>query len=327
MTVLPDQSSGETIQSARWNVLLNKIQKGTDTDVIIASTVADGGNKPNLTLVQNDVTNNPQIILLTNAGTGASIDDGTASWSADFKLAGFAEISATVLTDGAFSVNAGAVTGMTTASMSGALTNTLAIGSAPFVITSTTKVSNLHVARATLADTVTIADESADTTCYINYVTAATGDLAIKTGTNLIFNSSTGQLEATILTNGTVTITGADITGVANMEVTETITFDLEYDNGNSGAADTVDWGKGNKQKSTMTDDCTYTFTAPDGPCNVMLKLIQDGTETRVPTWPGTVKWPGGTEPTWSTAASAVDMISFYYDGTNYYGSAAIAMA
>ena len=40
--------------------------------------------------------------------------------------------------------------------------------------------------------------------------------------------------------------------------------FDAEFDNGNSSTADTIDWGVGNKQKSTLTGNCTYTFTAPD---------------------------------------------------------------
>tara|TARA_R100000773_G_scaffold11717_1_gene10829 strand:- start:1505 stop:2548 length:1044 start_codon:yes stop_codon:yes gene_type:complete len=42
--------------------------------------------------------------------------------------------------------------------------------------------------------TVTVADESSDTTCFPLFVTAATGDLAPKTGSNLSFNSSTGEL-------------------------------------------------------------------------------------------------------------------------------------
>lgn len=46
---------------------------------------------------------------------------------------------------------------------------------------------------------ITIADESSDTTCFPLFVTAATGDLAPKSGSNLTFNSSTGELESTIL--------------------------------------------------------------------------------------------------------------------------------
>jgi hypothetical protein len=41
---------------------------------------------------------------------------------------------------------------------------------------------------------ITVADESSDTTCFPLFATAATGDLAPKTGSNLAFNSSTGEL-------------------------------------------------------------------------------------------------------------------------------------
>jgi len=48
---------------------------------------------------------------------------------------------------------------------------------------------------------ITVADESSDTTCFPLFVTAATGDLAPKTGSNLAFNSSTGDLTV----NGSLT--------------------------------------------------------------------------------------------------------------------------
>jgi len=47
---------------------------------------------------------------------------------------------------------------------------------------------------------ITVADESADTTCFPAFFTAATGDLGPKTGSNLTFNSSTGDLGATLFT-------------------------------------------------------------------------------------------------------------------------------
>jgi len=93
-----------------------------------------------------------------------------------------------------------------------------------------------------------------------------------------------------------------------------------EVDNGNSGTADTIVWNDGNFQKSTLTGNCTYTFTAPTNKGRYQLVLVQDATGGRTVTWPASVKWPGGTAPTLSTAANSIDIISFYYDGTNYYG-------
>ena len=54
------------------------------------------------------------------------------------------------------------------------------------------------------AATVTVADESSDTTCFPLFATAATGSLAPKTGTNLAFNSATGQLTQTGASSGDI---------------------------------------------------------------------------------------------------------------------------
>ncbi len=44
--------------------------------------------------------------------------------------------------------------------------------------------------------TITVADESADTSCYPLFTTSDVGNLAPKTGSNFLFNSSSGQIEA-----------------------------------------------------------------------------------------------------------------------------------
>jgi hypothetical protein len=106
-----------------------------------------------------------------------------------------------------------------------------------------------------------------------------------------------------------------------NVKNVKTTTFNQEFDNGNSGAAATVDFTVAQKQKITLTANCTFTFTAPNGPGNFVLRLIQDGTGSRTATWPATVKWVGAAAPVLSTAAAAVDIISIYYNGTNYYAS------
>jgi hypothetical protein len=100
--------------------------------------------------------------------------------------------------------------------------------------------------------------------------------------------------------------------------------FGVEDDNGNSGAAKTIDWGNGNKQKITLTDNCDLTFTNPSGSSNLILKVIQDGTGSRTVTWDADVLWPSGTAPTLTTDADAIDIIAFYFDGTNYFGQSSL---
>lgn len=90
----------------------------------------------------------------------------------------------------------------------------------------------------------------------------------------------------------------------------------------------TIDWKLGNKFKFTFgAFNETFTFTAPSNPCNLMLMLVQDTTGSRTATWPATVRWAGGSAPTLSTAANAIDIVSFFYDGTNYYGVDSLAFS
>lgn len=101
----------------------------------------------------------------------------------------------------------------------------------------------------------------------------------------------------------------------------KTGTFNSEVDNGNSGTSKNIDWTAGQKQKITSTGSCTITFTAPLGPSNLTLRIIHENSVTAYAyTWPATVKWPGGTKATTTNTANAIDVVSFYYDGTNYYG-------
>jgi len=102
------------------------------------------------------------------------------------------------------------------------------------------------------------------------------------------------------------------------------IHYGREVDNNATGSTLTIDWRRGQKQRVDMTSDCTFTFSAPEGVCNLMLRLVQDGTGGRDPTFPSTVKWQGGTVPTWVTTANAVNVIAMYYDGTNYHSTASV---
>ena len=68
-----------------------------------------------------------------------------------------------------------------------------------------------------VASTITVADESSDTTCFPVFSTAATGDVNPKTGSNLTFNSSNGTLTATEFSGG-----GSNLTGVLKNVVEDT---------------------------------------------------------------------------------------------------------
>jgi len=103
---------------------------------------------------------------------------------------------------------------------------------------------------------------------------------------------------------------------------TNQVTFDEVVANGNSGASKTIDWTAGNKQSITTTGNCTLTFTAPSGAASLQLIIVHEASATAYTySWPATVKWPGGVAITNTNTSGAVDIVSFFYNGTNYYAT------
>jgi len=98
-------------------------------------------------------------------------------------------------------------------------------------------------------------------------------------------------------------------------------------DDGNSGTSKNIDFSAGMYHKLTLTGNATLTFTNPTLKARVQLILVQGATGSNTVTWPPLVKWAGGTPPTLSTAANAVDIVTLFFDGTNYYGVASLNFA
>jgi len=154
--------------------------------------------------------------------------------------------------------------------------------------------------------TLKTANDSGDTSA--NLVLDIDGDIELNAdGGNITFKDNTADL-AEISANGILSKT--------------VVYFDAETANtiGN-GATGVIDWTVNQKQKVTITGTgITCNFTNPPGPCNLMLKVIQGDGSDVIGTWDSDIKWPSNTPPTLSTANGAIDIISFYFDGTNYYG-------
>ena len=115
-----------------------------------------------------------------------------------------------------------------------------------------------------------------------------------------------------------------------DLEVSGNVTFNKavsfeQVDKGSISGAQTVDWTSGNKQKIVLTGDSTINFTPPEGATNLMLIVYQDATGGHEVTWGSSaIRWPAGLTPVLSTAGSSIDVITFYFDGTNYLGMGAL---
>ena len=119
---------------------------------------------------------------------------------------------------------------------------------------------------------------------------------------------------ASIVTyTGTETLTNKTLTNPTVTNYVET-----PY-SANSSTAITLALTNGTVQIITLTGNATITMpTATSGKSFIMF-LKQDATGSRTVTW-STVKWAGGTAPTITSTASRMDILSFFADGTNWYG-------
>lgn len=97
--------------------------------------------------------------------------------------------------------------------------------------------------------------------------------------------------------------------------------FSKRYDNGNSGASLTVNWANSNVQHTTLTAACTLSVSNGMTGGRYILFLKQDATGSRTVTWWAGILWSGGTAPTLTTTANKTDIITFVFDGTNWFGS------
>jgi len=130
-------------------------------------------------------------------------------------------------------------------------------------------------------------------------------------GVKRLISAQVGRVDKFVVDNaGNTTIAG-------NIIATKQIYYAAEIDNGNSGASDTIDWTLGNIQKSTITADCTYTFTAPTGPGHYTLRIIQDATGSFTATLPAG-KWTSGIIPVIKDTLNKWTIVNIYYDGTAY---------
>lgn len=122
------------------------------------------------------------------------------------------------------------------------------------------------------ADTVTVANEATDTTCFVNFTTAASGSLAIKTNANMTFNSNTGVvtfassvLTTTDINGGTIdgaTIGASSATTIVGTTITANTGFLPDADGG-------AYLGQGTQAFSGLFLDTTATINFDNG--NVVL--------------------------------------------------------
>ncbi len=89
---------------------------------------------------------------------------------------------------------------------------------------------------AAIATTVTVGDESSDTSCNVIFTTAASGNLAPKSGTNLTFNSSNGTLTATTFSGSGASLTSLNGSNISSGTVAAARVATLNQDTSGTAA-------------------------------------------------------------------------------------------
>lgn len=130
------------------------------------------------------------------------------------------------------------------------------------------------------------------------------------TGDFLAWNNGVGKWQDTPLVGAAALATG----GGQETVVTS-----------NSSTTTTLNLANGNVFNITLVGNTTLAFSgATNGTaCAISLYLHQDATGGRTTAYPASVKWAGGSAPTLTTSANAVNILVFetLNGGTTWYGS------
>ena len=199
---------------------------GTALNTVIAGVTVSNATLAATATVTDSTANTDFPIVFHNESNGLLDDTGAFEYnpSTGTLVVANLDIGTDVDVDGTLETDALTVGGTTIAELIADTAGAMFTGNTETGITATYQDADNTIdlvvgtlnqdtsGTAAIATTVTVADESSDTTCFPLFVTAATGDLAPKSGSNLAFNSSSGALTATSFVGD---LTG-DVTGNAD---------------------------------------------------------------------------------------------------------------
>jgi len=121
---------------------------------------------------------------------------------------------------------------------------------------------------------------------------------------------------------------GANMTldASGNLKVPNYILSPVHYDEGTETTNFTIDWANSPVQTVTLngTTNAVVTLSNPINGGAYALAIIQGATPGTIDFTAGgfaSVKWPGGTAPTLSSATGEIDIINLLYIGTDYYAT------
>lgn len=189
-----------------------------------------------------------------------------------------------------------------------------------YVDTKTQEVVNTAVTgmvTASATQTLTNKDLSSGTNTFPTSLATLTGT---QTLTNKDISSATNTLPtSTVTVTGTQSLSNKTLTTPTISGYTESVTTV-----GTVTTSATLNISAGTVLTATLTASTACTFTMPTaaaGKSFVLMLKQAASTGGGTATFSG-VKWPTAGAPTITATAGKMDIISFFSDGTNWYGSA-----
>lgn len=159
-------------------------------------------------------------------------------------------------------------------------------------------------------------------------LTTITGRATVGTNLAVTGNTSTNKLVVTSLltSSGNTTtnkLTVSSATTTSNLTISGTTTDNSDALNQTLSDGSTINWNVALGRVATVTIAASRTMAAPTNlkVGTYILKVVQGGSGSYNITWNGLFKWTAQTAPTLSTAVGAVDVFSFFSDGSKLYGS------
>jgi hypothetical protein len=163
-----------------------------------------------------------------------------------------------------------------------------------------------------------------------NITTAVSGDTLTITGPDLTsYITDDGNGDLTITGSTIASPSNADITldpaGTGDINLNAIARFNVGYKEDinalTSSTSIAVDASAAPVHTVTLAHAATFTLSNMVAGQSILIIITQDGTGSRTGSFTS-VKFPGGA-PTLSTGTGDIDVISVFYDGTNYLGNIA----
>lgn len=153
----------------------------------------------------------------------------------------------------------------------------------------------------------------------VNNTSDATKNAATAALTNKDLTSGTNTFPTSLVTlTGSQSLSNKTLTAPTVTDYTETVNAI-----GTVSSSSTLSLSSGTVLTATLTASAACTFTMPTAAAgkSFVLMLKQAASTGNGSATFTNVKWSGGTAPTITAAAGKMDILSFFSDGTNWYGS------